>query len=177
MGYQEHQQKAGQRCVLCAVVTCSDTRIEENDISGKRIQELLVQAGHRVGHYQISKDDPVAIENLLNDLCDRSDIQAIIFNGGTGISCRDHTFDAINRRLSRILPGFGELFRMLSYQSIASGAMLSRAIAGIVAASADTPHERTVVVFSIPGSPNAVELAMTRLILPELSHLVWELKR
>ena len=158
------------------MITCSDTRTHVDDESGLLIKTLLEAHGHTHPFYAISKDDPEQIRGLLAQLAAREDIQAILINGGTGIARRDNTFDAVTDCLTKTLPGFGELFRMLSYQTIGSGALLSRAVAGIMAASA--PGEgRALVVFSIPGSPNAVELAMTKLILPELSHLVWETLR
>ena len=175
MGYQDHKAQAGQRSVACAVITCSDSRTHEDDDSGLLIRTLLEAHGHTHPFYQVTKDDPEQIRALLNQLCARPEIQAIILNGGTGVSRRDNTFDAVAAALTKTLPGFGELFRTLSYQTVGSGAMLSRATAGIIVTPAPSP--RHVVVFSVPGSPNAVELAMTRLILPELSHLVWETVR
>ena len=179
MGYQDHKAQAGQRAVACAVITCSDTRTHEDDESGLLIRTLLESHGHTHPFHAISKDDPAAIRELLAQLAARTDIQALILNGGTGVSRRDNTFDAVASALTKTLPGFGEIFRMLSYQSIGSGAILSRATAGIILtpAAGATNESRHIVTFSIPGSPNAVELAMTRLILPELSHLVWETLR
>lgn len=172
MGYQDHKAQAGQRSVACAVITCSDSRTHEDDDSGIMIRTLLESHGHTHPFHTISKDEPAQIKTLIAELTARADIQAIILNGGTGVSRRDNTFDAVTSCLTKILPGFGEIFRMLSYQAIGSGAILSRATAGIIVTP--PPNPRHIVVFSIPGSPNAVELAMTRLILPELSHLVWE---
>ena len=149
--------------VNCAAITVSDTRSVETDRSGKLIQELLIEAGHRVTVYTIIKDEPAQIEAQLIQLCARSDLDAIIFSGGTGIAPRDTTFDALSRLLEKTLPGFGELFRWLSYQEIGSRAIASRAVAGIY---------RQTLVFSLPGSANAVELALQKLILPELVHLV-----
>ena len=192
MGYADHKAQAGHRAVACAVITCSDTRVHDDDESGLLIRTLLEAHGHTHPFYAISKDDPEQIRSLLAQLATRADIQAIILNGGTGIARRDNTFDAVTACLAKTLPGFGELFRMLSYQTIGSGALLSRAVAGILfAPSAAAPpvdgtacpvpllpqEPRSIVVFSIPGSPNAVELAMSKLILPELSHLVWETVR
>ena len=175
MGYQDHKAQAGVRSVACAVITCSDTRTVEEDESGQLIRRLLESHGHTHPFYAISKDDPAQISALLQSLAPRPDIQAIILNGGTGVSRRDNTFDAVAAALTKTLPGFGEIFRMLSYQSIGSGALLSRATAGIIVTPGDIGEEpRHTVVFSIPGSPNAVDLAMNKLILPELSHLVWE---
>jgi molybdopterin adenylyltransferase len=174
MGYQDHKSQAGQRSVACAVITCSDTRTVEEDESGQLIRRLLESHGHTHPYYTISKDEPAQISNLLHSLSQRSDIQAIILNGGTGVSRRDNTFDAVSQALTKTLPGFGEIFRMLSYQSMGSGALLSRATAGIIVTASAHGETKHTVVFSIPGSPNAVDLAMNKLILPELSHLVWE---
>ncbi len=172
MGYQDHKAAAGDRSVACAVITCSDSRTHDDDESGLLIRRLLESHGHTHPFYEISKDEPAQIRGFIAQIIARHDIQAIIFNGGTGVSRRDNTFDAVSASLTKTLPGFGEIFRMLSYQSIGSGALLSRATAGIIVTPG--PQSRHIVVFSIPGSPNAVDLAMTKLILPELSHLVWE---
>jgi len=175
MPYADHKIAAGTRSVACGIITCSDTRTVEEDESGRIIRELLQDGGHTHPFYSICKDDPATIRSLMGDWCARPEIQAIILNGGTGIARRDNTFDVVSAMLTKTLPGFGELFRMLSYQTIGSGALLSRATAGIIV-SPPPPAipARHTIVFSIPGSPNAVELAMTKLILPELSHLVWE---
>ena len=181
MGFQDHKEKAGHRSVACAIITCSDTRSHEDDESGLIIRTLLESHGHTHPFYQITRDDPASIRTLLQQLSARSDIQAIILNGGTGVSRRDNTFDAVSASLTKTLPGFGEIFRMLSFQAIGPSAFLSRATSGIILTrppppppAAPSPDTRHTVIFSIPGSPNAVELAMTQLILPELSHLVWE---
>ncbi len=137
------------------------------DRSGKLGQQLLLEAGHHVGAYAIVKDEPSQIREQLTQSCLRQEIDAIIFNGGTGIAPRDTTYDALETLLTEILPGFGELFRYLSYQEIASRAIASRAIAGVYQGK---------LVFSVPGSSNAVNLAMTKLILPELIHLVKQLR-
>lgn len=147
----------------CAVITISDTRTGETDSSGKAIQALLTKAGHRVPVYTILPDEPSTIKDNLVELGDRTDLDVIIFNGGTGIGRRDTTYEAICSLLSKTLPGFGELFRFLSYEEIGSRAMTSRAVAGVY---------RRKLVFSVPGSTNAVKLAMDKLIIPELTHLV-----
>ncbi len=152
--------------VNCAVITVSDTRSPETDKSGQLIQQLLVDAGHAVTFYTILKDEPQAIQSQLQALGERSDVDAVIFNGGTGIAPRDTTYDALERLLDKTLPGFGELFRFLSYQEIGSRAIASRAVAGVY---------QTKLVFSIPGSTGAVQLAVKQLILPELLHLVTQL--
>lgn len=152
--------------VNCAVITVSDTRTEETDRSGNLIKNLLLDAGHIVGAYAIVKDEPVQIREQMQVLSQRSDLQALIFNGGTGIAPRDTTYDAIEKLLEKTLPGFGELFRFLSYQEIGSRAIASRAVAGVY---------KNKLVFSLPGSSNAVKLGTEKLILPELAHLVAQL--
>ncbi len=149
--------------VTCAVITVSDTRTPETDRSGQLIQELLQQAGHSIADYILIPDEPDQIQTHLQRLSQQSEIQAIIFSGGTGIAPRDTTYDAIEQQLDKILPGFGELFRFLSYQEIGSRAMASRAVAGVCGSQ---------LIFSLPGSTNAVKLAIEKLILPELGHLV-----
>ncbi|MCU0532793.1 MAG: MogA/MoaB family molybdenum cofactor biosynthesis protein [Hydrococcus sp. Prado102] len=149
--------------INCAVITVSDTRTLLTDKSGQLIKEFLQQADHRVGAYVIIPDEPTQIEQQLTQLCDRSDINALIFNGGTGIAPRDTTYDALSGLLEKTLPGFGEIFRYLSYQEIGSRAIASRATAGVY---------RQKLVFSLPGSSGAVKLALEKLILPELIHLV-----
>ena len=149
--------------VSCAVITVSDTRSLETDQSGQLIQELLVAAGHAVSFYTVVKDEPEEIILQVRSLCQLPELNAIIFNGGTGIAPRDTTYDAIEGLLEKSLPGFGELFRWLSYQEIGSRAMASRATAGV---------SQGKLIFSVPGSSNAVKLAVEKLILPELVHLV-----
>lgn len=153
--------------VNCAVITVSDTRTPETDRSGQSIQQLLVEAGHSVAEYHILKDEPQQIQSHLKSLClsDRADVA--ILNGGTGIAPRDTTYDAIALLLEKTLPGFGEIFRALSYEEIGSRAMASRAIAGVY-------HGK--LIFSLPGSSGAVKLALEKLILPELVHLTQQLK-
>lgn len=168
MSYQQHQQSSQEIVARCAVITLSDTRNESTDISGKRIRELLTEAGHTLAHYRILPDDPLQLAPLVSEYLMRGDIDVILTNGGTGISRRDQTIDVIERVIQQPLPGFGELFRMLSYEQIQSGAMLSRAIGGIT---------RGKLIFAMPGSTKAVELAMTKLILPELRHLIAELRK
>lgn len=153
--------------VGCAIVTVSDTRTPETDRSGQLIQALLSHAGHPIVAYKILPDEPDQIRMELKHLGQQPALDVIIFNGGTGIAPRDTTYDAIERLLDKVLPGFGELFRWLSYQDIGSRAIASRAVAGIC---------QNKLVFSLPGSSNAVKLAMEQLILPELTHLVGQLK-
>ena len=162
-----HAKAASQGQVLLAIVTVSDTRTSETDTSGKLIRQLVEKAGHRVVAYRIVRDEPGEVRAALEDFTDGR-ARLVVFSGGTGISRRDRTYDVISKALEKTLPGFGEIFRMLSYQQVGSAAMLSRATAGIY---------RDTVVFSMPGSPNAVQLAMEKLILPEIQHLAWELVR
>ena len=150
-----------QIAVVCAVITVSDTRTSGTDTSGQLMKTKLTAAGHRVNQYQILKDEPAQISALVQSLAQRN-IQAILLNGGTGIAPRDTTFDAIASLLTKTLPGFGEIFRQLSYEEIGSRAIASRAIAGV--------HNNTLI-FSVPGSSKAVRLALEALILPELRHL------
>ncbi|WP_017297481.1 MogA/MoaB family molybdenum cofactor biosynthesis protein [Nodosilinea nodulosa] len=155
------------RPVRCAVVTVSDTRTVESDRSGQIIQTLLTTAGHRVHDYRIVPDEPARIGPLCQTLAQEAEIDCIILTGGTGIAPRDTTYDAIALLLEKTLPGFGEIFRQLSFQEIGSRAMASRAVAGVY---------RSTLIFSLPGSSNAVTLAMEALILPELPHLVSQMQ-
>lgn len=151
--------------VACGVLTVSDTRTMETDKSGQIICQLLQQAGHSIADYVIVKDEPPRIVAQLQ-IWQQQPMQVVICNGGTGIAPRDTTYDAIAQLLDKTLPGFGELFRMLSYEQIGSRALASRAIAGVYG---------TQLIFSLPGSSKAVQLGMEALILPELVHLVRQL--
>ena len=162
MGAHEHHAKA-RRSVACAVVTVSDTRTAETDGSGKRIRTLLEAAGHRVVAYAILPDDSGRIRAHLEELFALTSIDAVVVNGGTGLAPRDTTYEAITGLLDKRLEGFGELFRALSYAEIGPAAMLSRAAAGVA---------RGRIVVSLPGSTAAVELALTKLLVPELGHMV-----
>ena len=162
MGVHEHHARAKQR-VGSAVLTVSDTRTEATDASGARLKELLVAAGHEVRAYRIVPDDPLQIRDVLQPMFADPSVQAIFVTGGTGIAPRDTTFEAVRALFEKEIDGFGELFRMLSFQEIGAAAMLSRASAGIVAGK---------VLFSMPGSTAAVELAMQKLALPELGHVL-----
>ncbi len=168
MGATDHRsQAASQGSVQIAIVTVSDTRTPETDESGRAIRTLAEAAGHSVVGYRIVRDEPDEVAQALDEFA-AGPARLIIFNGGTGISQRDRTFDVISRKLEKTLPGFGELFRMLSFEQVGAAAMLSRAVAGVY---------RNRVVFSTPGSTPAVRLAMEQLILPEIQHLAWELIR
>lgn len=158
----------GLSSLVCMVVTCSDTRTSDSDTSGKLICHFLQEQGHTIAEYRVIKDEPTEIRGLLLQASSQAAIQVVIINGGTGISRRDSTFEAIDGFLEKRLDGFGELFRYLSYQDIGSPAMLSRAAAGT--------HGK-LVVFSIPGSQGAVRLAMEQLILPEIGHIAGELTK
>jgi molybdenum cofactor biosynthesis protein B len=151
-------------CVRCAVITVSDTRTVETDTGGRLICERLRAAGHAIESYEILRDEPEAIAHRVRELDSDRSCQVILLTGGTGIAARDTTYEAVADLLDKRMDGFGELFRMLSFEQVGAAAMLSRAVAGLVG---------TVVVFTMPGSPKAVELAMDKLILPELGHVAW----
>lgn len=154
--------------VRCAVLTISDTRLEDTDTSGGVIRDTLRLTGHKVADYQIVPDEPSVIQHVLAAWISNQDIQVILTNGGTGISARDTTYDAIAGLLEKRIDGFGELFRMLSWQEVGSAAMLSRAVAGVAG---------NTLIMAMPGSTNAVRLAMSKLIVPELGHLVFEINK
>ncbi len=163
----EHKSHAPLK-VGCMVITCSDTRTPDTDTSGQLIHKLLRQFGHEVISYHLVKDEPAQIKGRIAEGLVNEAVHAIIINGGTGISKRDSTFEAIDGMLEKRLVGFGEIFRYLTYQDIGSPAIMSRATAGII---------KGRVLFSTPGSENAVRLAMEKLILPELGHLVKEVTK
>lgn len=150
-----------------ALVTVSDTRTPETDKNGQWLRQQIEAGGHEVVAYRIVTDEPAQLHVVLDDLLATS-AQVLLFNGGTGIAPRDNTYDALAGRLEKTLPGFGEIFRMLSYEQVGPAAMLSRSIAGVVQGR---------LVFSTPGSHAAVQLAWTKLIGPELEHLAFELVR
>jgi molybdopterin adenylyltransferase len=154
--------------VPCYVITVSDTRNEDTDTSGRTIADLLHAAGHTVVGRAIVKDDPEQLRVILERQLANPDVQVVITTGGTGITSRDSTYEVVDALLQKRLDGFGELFRMLSYEQIGTAAILSRACAGLV---------RGRIVVSLPGSEAAVRLAMERLIIPELGHLVREASR
>ena len=160
-------QQAGPQSVVLAIVTVSDSRTPATDENGRFLQDAAAAAGHSVAAYHLIPDEPESVEAVLEQV-HASEAQVVIFNGGTGIAPRDTTCDVLNRRFDRALPGFGELFRALSYAEIGAAAMLSRAAAGTF---------RGKFIFAVPGSPAAVRLAWTKLIEPELRHVAGELKR
>ena len=165
MGVEDHRQTAVTG-VRCAVLTVSDTRAPETDVSGRTIVEALESAGHVVAKRQILRDNPKDVHDAV--LAHIGGVDAIITTGGTGITSRDSTYEAVAALFEKRIDGFGELFRMLSYPEIGSAAMMTRACAGVA---------RGTAIFILPGSEHAVRLAMARLILPELGHVVRELRR
>lgn len=167
MSHVEHQETGKHFVARCAVITCSDTRFKDTDHSGNRIAELLEEAGHEVLFRNLVPDDADRIRNAVQE-AKSLEAQLIITTGGTGISRRDTTFEAIQDLITTKIPGFGELFRMLSWDEIGPAAMMSRATAGLT---------DNAVLFALPGSRNAVELAMQQLILPQIGHLLAERRR
>ncbi len=168
MSYIQHQDDSGGIVARCGVITLSDTRTEATDKSGGRIKNLLLAASHVVSYYTVIRDEPAEFSAVLQALLMRNDIDVVLTSGGTGISRRDRTIEVAEAAIEQPIAGFGELFRMLSWQEIGSGAMLSRAIGGIA---------RDKAIFCMPGSTAAVELAMTKLILPEIRHVIGEMRR
>lgn len=152
----------------CAVLTISDTRTLETDTGGNAVVSLLESRGHTIVARGLSKDDPSAVQTWIQRQRARDEVEAILTTGGTGIAARDNTYEAILTMLDKPIPGFGELFRVLSYQEIGPAAMLSRACAGV---------SQCRIVIALPGSEHAVRLAMEKLVLPELGHLVREARR
>jgi len=167
MSVGEHKAQA-PRTVGCYVLTVSDTRTTESDSSGRAIRSLIEDAGHVVSGHDIEKDDPGRIVSRLRERLADPATHVLISTGGTGISARDGTFEAVTGMLEKRLDGFGELFRMISFEEIGAAAMLSRATAGTVGRKA---------IFALPGSEKAVRLAMTRLVLPELGHVIQQLSK
>lgn len=163
----EHKARAPQS-VRCYLITVSDTRTDETDTSGRAIAGLLAGAGHTLAGRTIVRDDAELVRDTIVRQLAHPEVQAIITTGGTGITSRDSTYEAVTAMLQKKLDGFGELFRMLSYQEIGSAAMMSRACAGLVAGR---------ILIALPGSEAAVRLAMERLILPELGHMVQQALR
>jgi molybdenum cofactor biosynthesis protein B len=163
----EHRQSSPDD-VACAVVTVSDTRTPQTDSGGDLLAKLLTEGGFRVVAREIIRDEPAAMRAIIARYSDDPTIDAVLFTGGTGLSSRDQTFETVSGLLTKTLAGYGELFRMLSFQEIGAAAMLSRAVGGLIGST---------VVLTMPGSPAAVRLAAERLIVPELRHLVREARR
>jgi molybdenum cofactor biosynthesis protein B len=168
MSVSEHKAEA-PKSVTCKIITVSDTRTEATDKSGKRIIDFLLQAEHKVLDYVIVRDEQTLIRSELIKGCEHDEIDVILTNGGTGISKRDVTIETVQQLIEKEIIGFGELFRMLSYtEDIGSSAIMSRAIAGVASGTA---------IFSMPGSTGAVKLAMEKLIIPELPHVLREIRK
>jgi molybdopterin adenylyltransferase len=164
-----HQHReAAPEFVRVAVLTISDTRTRETDTGGDVVEETMRGAGHEVVAREIVRDEATSIRTTLVDLLARPDVDAVVTTGGTGISARDTTYEVVERMVEKRLDGFGELFRMLSYEEIGAAAILSRALAGAVG---------TKLVASLPGSRNAVRLGMEKLLVPEVAHIVFELRK
>ncbi|MDP8925838.1 MAG: MogA/MoaB family molybdenum cofactor biosynthesis protein [Actinomycetota bacterium] len=164
----EKHREASPEKIRVAVLTVSDTRTPETDTGGNVIVELMQGAGHEISHREIVKDDAPRIEVVLQELLADAGVDAVITTGGTGISARDTTYEVVSRRIDKKLDGFGELFRVLSYEEIGAAAMLSRAVAGASGSK---------FLACLPGSSNAVRLAVEKLLVPEISHLVFELRK
>jgi len=167
MSYQEHKKEAPQS-VNCAVLTISDSRTEQSDESGKLLKQKLSDSGHRVIAYAILKNDSESVKQKISELLGQEEVQVIITCGGTGVGHRDITVETVSSILEKKLDGFGELFRFLTYGEIGTGSIMSRAIAGMAGGK---------VILCLPGSPEAINLAMEKIILPELGHLVREATR
>src|SRR5947207_2410368 len=165
--HEEHQAQ-GPQSVRCAVITVSDTRTIETDTGGRAVIDHLSAAGHTVGFREIIPDEPTRMRPLLESLREREDVDAILMTGGTGITSRDQTYETVSELLDKPLPGYGEIFRMLSYQDIGPAAILSRAVGGLIGRK---------VLLTMPGSPAAVRLAMEKIIVPQIPHLVREARR
>jgi molybdenum cofactor biosynthesis protein B len=163
---EEHRKEA-PNTVRCMIITVSDTRTPETDKSGQLMRQLLENAGYVIADYRIVKDEYAQIQTLVREAADRPEVEAVLLNGGTGIALRDTTFEAVRDVLDKEMPGFGEIFRYLSFaEDIGTAAILSRAVAGVYGNTA---------VFSMPGSSGAVKLAMNKIILPELRHVMREI--
>jgi molybdenum cofactor biosynthesis protein B len=166
MSVHEHKERA-KRTIRCFVVTVSDTRDENTDTSGQAIKKYLSDENHQTAGYRIVKDEAAQIEAVLDEALGSDDVEAVIVNGGTGIAPRDGTYEVVSRFLEKKLDGFGEIFRYLSYLDIGSAAVMSRAAAGTA---------RGKILISLPGSKGAVTLAMEKIILPEIRHMVSQLQ-
>jgi molybdopterin adenylyltransferase len=164
---EQHKATAPSR-VSCFVLTISDTRNETTDTSGRAIADLLGASGHHVAGRAIVKDEPADVVRVVSDQLSTAEVQVIITTGGTGLASRDSTYEALSELIEKRIDGFGELFRMLSYQDIGPAAMLSRASAGVA---------RGKVIVSLPGAEAAVRLALSKLLIPELGHLVQQVGR
>ena len=167
-GVPDQHRSEAPTSIGCAVITVSDTRTLQTDTGGQAVVDLLEGAGHEVVDRQIIADEPDQMRRLLSVYRERDDVDVVLMTGGTGLGSRDQTFETVSQLINKSLPGYGELFRMLSFEEIGAAAMLSRATGGLLG--------RTVLL-TMPGSRAAVRLAMEKLILPELGHLVREARR
>jgi len=168
MSTEQHKKEAPKK-VNCKVITVSDTRTKETDKSGSLIMKMLEENSHSIHDYEIVTDDYEVIEEAIQKGCLEKEIDVVLINGGTGIARRDVTVEVVQGLLEKELTGFGEIFRMLSYlEDIGSAAILSRSIAGVAHGTA---------IFSMPGSSGAVKLAMEKLIIPEITHVVREIRK
>jgi len=167
MSVEDHKSKA-PKSVNLAIITVSDTRTEADDSSGMAIADIMARAGHIIVRRAIVKDEVEEIQKALRELIEDTGVQAVVISGGTGIARRDVTLEAITPFQEKSIPGFGELFRVLSFNQVGSAAMMSRASAFVTEGK---------IVFCLPGSENAVRLAVEKLIAPELGHMVWEAQR
>lgn len=167
MGHREHEKMAAASLGI-GVMTFSDTRSPADDKSGAFLQEIFKAGGHTIAAYEVVKEDPDLMLTALQKWLQRTDLDAIVTTGGTGLTARDGTVEVARRLFSKELDGFGELFRLISYQQIGTAAMLSRATAGLASGK---------MLICLPGSSKAVRLAATRLILPQLPHMLWEIRR
>jgi len=167
MGYKEHKKHALKN-VNCAVLTVSSTRTKETDESGKLILSELEKNNHTIVSYDVIRDDKKKIRDTITKLVNNENVQAIISNGGTGIGKRDVTTDTVEKLLDKKLEGFGEIFRYLSYKEIGSPSIMSRSIAGVI---------KNRIIICLPGSSGAVKLAMEKIVIPELGHMIWEVNR
>ncbi len=167
MTYHNHDRKRRTQAAFSLLIT-SDSRDEKRDESGRMARDLLTKQNHKVIEYKIVKNDPQSIIDTVKKFLKNDDIDVVITSGGTGISSRDVTVDTLSPLFEKTLNGFGELFRNLSYRDVGEAAMISRATAGIIG---------TKIIFCIPGSTKAMELALTQLILPGIGHILWEVNR
>jgi molybdopterin adenylyltransferase len=167
LSVHKHRESAPDY-VRVAILTISDTRTPETDTGGDTVDELMRGAGHEIVHRNIVRDEASSIRTELVALLARPDVDAVITTGGTGISARDTTYEVVESMLEKKLDGFGEIFRMLSYEEIGAAAVLSRCVAGAVG---------TKFIACLPGSRNAVRLAAEKLLVPEISHVVFELRK
>ena len=166
--HTKHEESAPAVSVGCALITTTDSRDESQDVSGSVAKSILEGAGHRIVFYDLVPNDREKIRSLVGSLLSRDDVRLIVTTGGTGLGTKDVTVDAVASLLDRTIEGFGILFQMLSYEQVGSAGMLSRALGGVASGK---------LIFCLPGSPAAVELALERLIVPQIPHMIWELDR